>query len=138
MGNLVSELYSLLRASGKAGLYDHTGPDGIGRVNYPTSPRIDAASVTDEVMWDRNRVGTGHGHPEATGYKTWEKWTAKFIATEILPEGDIIFHALKDTRVSLANWRSSKDIIENALERAFSNPRIHKYQDNFGYVSQGE
>lgn len=85
----------------------------------------DPDSISSAVTWDKRNIGEGR-----RGDNTWDENEWKFLVVEVLPEGDIIFHAKKDVILPVTRWRGDKDIIENSLEASFNNPGFGKFSDN--------
>lgn len=104
----------------------------------------DPDSLSFGIVWDetskasktaRAPIGTYHGGITQSAHssiiESWTEFEGKFIAVEAYPDGGIIFHARKDIRIPESNWKNSKDILDSALEQAYNNPRIQKYNGHF-------
>lgn len=81
------------------------------------------------IFWDRKiRRNICEGNV-SSGY-SYDVCEGKFLQADVLPEGNVVFYGQNDAVVSLMEWRNNKDLIENALENAFSNPGKHIYRVN--------
>lgn len=91
------------------------------------------------------------GHPSSSisqyrtihiGYTAyWHEYVANFIAVEIQPIGDIVFHSRADQRIPQNQWffhlpLQQQSPLEAALERAYGDPRVERY--NAGYSVRRE
>lgn len=106
-----------------APLYDDWGYRSI---TYPPISAVDQDSVFDIAMWDFKGLAGKRSSPGRKG--DWEKAEQKFLAVESRPDGNIVFHARKSGTKSKQEWRASSDILDKALEEAFCNPRIYKFE----------
>lgn len=98
----------------------------------------DPDSVSFGVVWNTVKKGGksrsipfGDQAREHGSIEKWDELEGKFIEVETQPNGNIIFHTRRDIIVPEPKWKTSRDILEDALEQAYNNPRIQRYNDNF-------
>lgn len=97
--------------------------DPVIEITYPSIPPTDPDSTVDIAIWDMKYLGH-----HSKGDKGWEEAEQKFLAVETKPDGNVVFHARKSVTKPEREWRINKDILDKALEEAFYNPRIHKFE----------
>lgn len=144
---LVTELAGIIqgrcRGYPTAGRLDHVWHD-ISSLNLILSqgrlPSLakNLDSVSFGIVWDTVKKGIkkrsiplGDQAREHGSIEKWDEFEGKFIEVETQPSGNIILHARRDIIVPEPKWKTSRDALEDALEQAYNNPRIQRYNDNF-------
>lgn len=118
----------IFKGVSKGSDYEITPPpylawNSVIEISYPSIPPTDQDSIFDMAIWDMKYLGS-----RSKGDKYWEEAEQKFLAVETRPDGNVVFHARNNVTKSGRDWGTNKAILDKALEQAFYNPGIHKFQ----------
>lgn len=128
VGNLVVELKSLLRTTGRLSEVVTTG-----QKEEEKRLRFDPDSKIELLRWDPTTIEKykqeiSSGWWGASG-NTYNQYRIKQGLIEALPEGDIIFRGNQVFRVPQIGWRTAEGLLGRSMDAFLNDPTFTTYYD---------